>query len=235
MPSLREMIEVVIHMWQMSSWSLMMSSWSLILVVALFTVDLWVCRLCLSDGKDLFSYLRWISSVPNCLMLMLTFLIRGVCQVFLYGLWRLSHWRSLSSLSSCSCCLSPRRSFSFLSQLLNAHVCFSLAIFVVSFHIAQCSCLFLLGDLCRLFHDWSWYLYHCWSLSFLSQLIMISFSLMIFVFLTADSVLHLSLRYKDRFWLRFPCSFLKSLIIQWDQIKLQEIFENILCKKLPVN
>ncbi len=51
----------------------------------------------------------------------------------------------------------------------------------------------------------------------------------------ANSVLHLSLRFKDRFWLRFPCGSLKSLIIRWDQINLQEIFENILCKKLPVN
>ncbi len=62
--------------------------------------------------------------------------------------------------------VSPWRSFSFLSQLLNAHVCFSLVIFVVSFPIAQCSCLFLLGDLCLLFHDWPWYLSHGWSLSF---------------------------------------------------------------------
>ncbi len=56
---------------------------------------------------------------------------------------------------------------------------------------------------------------------------------MIFVFLTADSVLHLSLRYTEGFWKRFPGGFLKSLIIQWDQINLKEIFENILCKKIP--
>ncbi len=105
---------------------------------------------------------------------------------------------------------------------------FSLAIFVVSFttdhdifliddlcrFFHNWSCFFLIGDLCRFFHKWPWYVCPWWSLSFSLRTV---FSNCLF-------------RYKDRFWLRFPCGFLKSRIIQWDQINLQEIFENILCK-----